>query len=62
MSDMMIYLALFFMLATAGVLVAGLYNLMKGGSSSTSQNLMRARILLQGLAVLVLVAVLLLAR
>jgi len=62
MSDMMIYLALFFMLATAGVLVAGLYNLMKGGSSSTSQNLMRARILLQGLAVLVLVAVLLFAR
>ncbi|MEF2546386.1 twin transmembrane helix small protein [Aurantimonas sp. E1-2-R+4] len=62
MSDIMIYLALFFMLATAGVLVAGLYNLMKGGSSSTSQNLMRARILLQGLAVLVLVAVLLLAR
>ncbi|MEC5325709.1 twin transmembrane helix small protein [Aurantimonas sp. A3-2-R12] len=62
MSDIMIYLALFFMLATAGVLVAGLYNLMKGGSSSTSQNLMRARILLQGLAVLVLVAVLLFAR
>ncbi len=62
MSDIMIYLALFFMLATAGVLVAGLLNLMKGGSSSTSQNLMRARILLQGLAVLVLVAVLLLAR
>ncbi|MEC5291757.1 twin transmembrane helix small protein [Aurantimonas sp. C2-6-R+9] len=62
MSDIMIYLALFFMLATAGVLVAGLYNLMKGGSNSTSQNLMRARILLQGLAVLVLVAVLLFAR
>lgn len=62
MSDSMIYLALFFMLATAGVLGAGLLNLMRGGSSSTSQNLMRARIILQGIAVLILVGVLLLAR
>lgn len=62
MSDTLTYLALFFMVATAGVLGAGLLNLMRGGSSSTSQNLMRARIILQGIAVLILVGVLLLAR
>lgn len=62
MSDVLIYIALFVMIATAGVLAAGLVNLMKGGSGNRSQNLMRARIILQGLAVIILVAVLLLAR
>ena len=62
MSSFLTYLALIVMIATAGVLLAGLLNLMKGGDSSRSQRLMRARVMLQGLAVLIIVGVLLLAR
>lgn len=38
-------------IAVAIVLVLGLWNLLKGGSSNTSQKLMRMRVLLQGIAI-----------
>lgn len=38
------------MLATLGVLFAGLLGMARGGSAQTSQKLMRYRVLLQGLA------------
>jgi hypothetical protein len=44
--------------AVAVVLVLGLVNMMRGGSPSTSQRLMRARVLLQFLAILVIMGVL----
>ena len=62
MSSFLTYIALVVMIATAGVLLAGLFNMMKGGDANRSQQLMRARVMLQGLAVLIIVGVLLLAR
>ena len=61
MSDFLTYLALAVMIVTAGVLVAGLFNMMKGGDGNRSQKLMRARVMLQGVAVILIVGVLLLA-
>jgi NADH:ubiquinone oxidoreductase subunit 6 (subunit J) len=43
--------------AVAVVLVFGLVNMMRGGSSNTSQKLMRARVLLQFLAIIVIMGV-----
>jgi len=40
------------------ILLAGLWNMMRGGSSSTSQNLMRARVIAQFVAILVALAAL----
>ena len=40
--------------AVAIVLVLGLINMMRGGDSNTSQKLMRARILLQLVAIIVI--------
>ena len=40
--------------AVAIVLALGLFNMMRGGDSNTSQKLMRARVLLQFLAVIVI--------
>ncbi|MAP17906.1 MAG: twin transmembrane helix small protein [Aurantimonas sp.] len=62
MSDFLTYIALAVMIATAGVLIAGLFNMMKGGDGNRSQRLMRARVMLQGVAVILIVGVLLLAR
>lgn len=62
MSSLLTYLALLVMIVTAGVLLAGLINMMRGGSGNTSQKLMRARVMLQGLAVILIVGVLLLAK
>ncbi len=46
-------------LAIVGViLLAGLWNMMRGGSASTSQNLMRARVLAQFAAIVVVMGVL----
>ena len=42
--------------AVALVLVAGLVNMMRGGSSNTSQKLMRLRVLLQFIAIIVIMA------
>jgi hypothetical protein len=36
------------------VLLAGLWNMMRGGSSNTSQNLMRLRVIMQFVAILVI--------
>jgi hypothetical protein len=41
------------LLAVAIVLVLGLWNMMKGGSPSRSQNLMRLRVMLQAVAIVV---------
>ena len=41
------------LLAVTIVLVLGLWNMMKGGSPSRSQSLMRLRVLLQGVAIVV---------
>lgn len=43
------------MLATLGVLFAGLITMARGGSGATSNKLMRYRVLLQGAAILLLV-------
>jgi hypothetical protein len=40
--------------AVAVVLVLGLWNMMRGGSPSRSQNLMRWRVLLQAIAIAVI--------
>jgi Hypoxia induced protein conserved region len=40
------------------VLLAGLYNLMKGGSSNLSQKLMRARIIFQLIAIIIVMTLL----
>lgn len=62
MSEFLTYLALLVMIATAFVLLAGLFNMMKAGDGNRSQKLMRARVMLQGVAVILIVGVLLLAR
>jgi hypothetical protein len=38
------------------VLLAGLWNMMRGGSSNTSQKLMRWRVILQFVAVIIIMA------
>ena len=43
--------------AVAVVLVLGLVNMMRGGSPNTSQHLMRARVLLQFVAIIVIMGV-----
>ena len=43
------------------ILVAGLWNMMRGGSPSRSQNLMRARVIAQFAAIIVAMAALWLA-
>jgi hypothetical protein len=44
--------------AVAIVLVAGLINMMRGGSGNTSQKLMRLRVLLQFIAIIVIMCTL----
>ena len=44
------------------ILLAGLWNMLRGGSSSTSQNLMRARVVAQFVAILIIMAALWLMR
>ena len=45
-------------LAVAAILLLGLWNMMRGGSSNTSQNLMRARVIAQFAAIVVIMAAL----
>lgn len=40
------------------ILLAGLWNMMRGGSSSTSQNMMRARVLAQFAAIVLVMGAL----
>lgn len=44
--------------AVALVLLAGLWNMLRGGSANTSQKLMRARVVLQFIAVVLMMGVL----
>jgi ABC-type nickel/cobalt efflux system permease component RcnA len=44
--------------AVAVVLLLGLVNMLRGGSASTSQNLMRLRVVLQFVAILLILGVL----
>jgi len=51
------YLVPIAVMAVAIVLVFGLINMMRGGDSNTSQKLMRARVVLQFVAVIVIMGV-----
>lgn len=62
MSTIFTILAVIFMIAVAVVLVMGLANMMRGGPGNTSQKLMRARVMLQAIAVAVIVGALYFAR
>lgn len=53
---MLDYLVILAVAAVFLVLLAGLWNMMRGGSSSTSQKLMRWRVILQFLAVIMIMA------
>ena len=55
MSTLFTILAVAFLIAVAIVLVMGLRNMMVGGPGNTSQKLMRARVMLQAIAVAVIV-------
>jgi hypothetical protein len=44
-------------IAVAFVLLLGLFNMLRGGSPNTSQRLMRARVLLQFIAIIVIMGV-----
>ena len=52
----MTYLPMFAVAAVAIILVLGLFNMMRGGSASRSQNLMRWRVLLQFAAIIIMMA------
>ena len=54
----MTYFPLFAVAAVGVILVLGLWNMMRGGSASRSQNLMRWRVGVQFLAVILLMAAL----
>jgi Hypoxia induced protein conserved region len=54
----MTYISTLMLVAVLIVLILGLYNMLKSGSPSRSQNLMRARIVLQFIAVVILMAAL----
>lgn len=56
MDNLMGYLGPVAVLAVALVLLAGLWNMLKGGSPSRSQMLMRWRVGLQFLAIIILMA------
>lgn len=62
MSTFFTIVAAVLMIATALVLLAGLRNMMVGGPGNTSQKLMRARVMLQAIAVVVIVAAIWFAR
>jgi len=51
------YLVPIAVIAVAIVLVFGLVNMMRGGDSNTSQKLMRARVVLQFVAIIVIMGV-----
>jgi hypothetical protein len=56
MSTFFHYLGPFAVGAVAIVLLAGLVNMMRGGSSNRSQQLMRLRVILQFVAIVVMMA------
>jgi hypothetical protein len=58
MSSVTYVLSIIVMLAVAAVLVRGLVNMVRGGSGNLSNKLMRARVLLQFVAVVLIIATL----
>ncbi|MEF2070194.1 twin transmembrane helix small protein [Consotaella aegiceratis] len=62
MSTFMTFLAVIALGAVLAVLVLGLGNMMRGGPGNTSQKLMRARVMLQAVALVFIVGALLFAR
>lgn len=56
MNDILSWLVPISIGAVFVVLLLGLYNMMRGGSANTSQKLMRARVLLQFVAIIVIMA------
>lgn len=56
MTEFIDYLAPAAMIAVLVVLIAGLWNMMRGGSASRSQTLMRWRVGLQFIAVIIIMA------
>ena len=58
MSGIIPYLILVLMLVVAVILGLGLWNMMRGGSNSRSQTLMRWRVIAQFVAVIAMVAAL----
>lgn len=58
MATVTYYLAILVMLAVAAVLIRGLVNMARGGSGNLSNKLMQARVLLQFVAIVLIVATL----
>lgn len=56
MADVVTWLAPVALIAVLAVLLLGLFNMMRGGSASRSQTLMRWRVGLQFLAVVIIMA------
>ncbi len=54
MSSALNILIIIVMLAVVGILVAGLWNMFRGGSPNLSQKLMRARVITQFVAIILL--------
>ncbi len=61
MEDILRWVLPFALAAVAVVLVLGLFNMLRGGNPNLSQKLMRARVLLQLVALLIVMAVVYLA-
>lgn len=61
MADVVTWLAPVALIAVLAVLLLGLFNMMRGGSASRSQTLMRWRVGLQFLAIIIIMAGLYLA-
>ena len=58
MATMVPYLILVLLLVVTAILAMGLFNMMRGGSTSRSQTLMRYRVAAQFVAVIAMVAAL----
>jgi hypothetical protein len=61
LEDTLRWILPFALAAVAIVLVFGLFNMLRGGNPNLSQKLMRARVLLQLVALLIVMAILYLA-
>jgi Hypoxia induced protein conserved region len=61
LEDLLRWILPFALAAVAIVLVFGLFNMLRGGNPNLSQKLMRARVILQLIALLIVMAVVYLA-
>jgi hypothetical protein len=61
MEDTLRFVIPFALAAVAIVLLLGLWNMMRGGNPNLSQKLMRARVLLQFIAIIIVMTVIYLA-